>query len=63
MKKLENQHVPLSRYEIFCYTVIWALGVIHVSYSIFDMSSSKNFKFIYFLKHLHSSNVFFKNKI
>lgn len=47
MKKLENQHVPLHRYEIFCYTVIWALGVIYASYSIFDTSSRKYLKFIF----------------
>lgn len=43
MKKVENQYVPLHRFEIFCYTVIWASGVIYAAYNLLDVSSSKNF--------------------
>lgn len=43
MKKVENQYVPLNHYEILCYTIIWASGVIYVAYSVFDISSSKYF--------------------
>lgn len=41
MKDARNRFTPLHRYEIFCYTVIWAMGVIYTSYSVFDISSSK----------------------
>lgn len=43
MKKVGNQYVPLYRYEILCYTIIWASGVIYVAYNVFDISSSKSY--------------------
>lgn len=44
MKKVENQYyVSLYRYEIFCYIVIWASGIIYASYNVLHISLSKYF--------------------
>ncbi|XP_060844324.1 protein-cysteine N-palmitoyltransferase Rasp isoform X2 [Rhopalosiphum padi] len=40
MKKVENQYVPLHYFEISCYTVIWASGIIYAAYNLLDVSSS-----------------------
>lgn len=46
MKTVENQYVPLHRYEIFCYIIIWASGIIYASYNLLYISFSK-----YFISH------------
>ncbi|XP_022181693.1 protein-cysteine N-palmitoyltransferase Rasp [Myzus persicae] len=38
MKKVENQYVPLHRFEIVCYIVIWASGIIYAAYNLLDVS-------------------------
>lgn len=43
MKKVENQYVPLHRFEIVCYIVIWASGIIYAAYNLLDVSFSKKF--------------------
>lgn len=46
MKTVKKQYVPLYRYEILCYIIIWASGIIYASYNVLHISFSK-----YFMAH------------
>lgn len=42
MNKGKNQHVPLYHYEMYCYIIIWASGIIYAVYNVLAISSGKH---------------------
>lgn len=59
MKKKEISYAPLYRYELYCYIIIWASGIIYAIYNLIYISSSKYIRYCLFWKLLFCLILFF----